>query len=540
MTPDSPIRRFHCACIVGFSALCGSVSLIYPFGRDQGTYGYAGWVLLDGGMPYRDVLVIKPPMTIVVHTAAMGLFGVNTWAIRALDLGWTAATSLAIAAIAHELWARRDIAFAAGLAYPFLYYQLDYWNTAQTDGWMVLPLALGLWMTLRGGRALGADPSGAFGRWVIAGCFVGVAVLFKYTAILMGLPLIVAFAFIAQNYGMRAWWGPLFVAIGSAAALVGCWLWLLAFGAWEAFTEIQLDMVVPYAQRRSDEGSLVDMLARLLRLRGLRADLLPLTIAGPLALIPAVLGARRLGPNGMWGLAIVLASWLCALANVVVQGKFFEYHYQPLAGPSALLMGLGSCWIFQVTLGDRTRRTQTWAALGFIGALVAVTPLGGRLADLARVSTGAQSLDAYIASRREYSLPTYSVEEVRRAAALARELTTEQDRVFVWSFEPTINVRAARQTVSRYATNGAFRPHWRNPSRDAELLQALHEHPPTLFIVGSKDRFLGLKGTYADSATLLKDFEALDAFVKKRYTLAVRAGRYAIWRLDPASRRRAL
>ena len=58
--------------IVGFAALCGSVSLIYPFGRDQGSYGYAGWVLLDGGVPYRDVFVFKPPMTVVVHATGDG------------------------------------------------------------------------------------------------------------------------------------------------------------------------------------------------------------------------------------------------------------------------------------------------------------------------------------------------------------------------------------------------------------------------------------------------------------------------------------
>ena len=95
-------------------------------------------------------------MTVAVHAAAMGLFGVNTWAIRAFDIAWTAAAALLVAAIAFELWKRKDAALAAGLAYPFLYYQIDYWTTAQTDAWMTLPCTLAVW----GQRFAAGDTSG--------------------------------------------------------------------------------------------------------------------------------------------------------------------------------------------------------------------------------------------------------------------------------------------------------------------------------------------------------------------------------------------
>ena len=99
----SSLRPANLPTIVGATALCGVVSLIYPFGRDQGSYAYAGWVLLERGAPYREVFVFKPPMTPWVHAIALWLFGVNTWAIRVLDIGWNALTALTIAAIALEL-----------------------------------------------------------------------------------------------------------------------------------------------------------------------------------------------------------------------------------------------------------------------------------------------------------------------------------------------------------------------------------------------------------------------------------------------------
>jgi 4-amino-4-deoxy-L-arabinose transferase-like glycosyltransferase len=224
-------------CIVGFAALCGSVSLIYPFGRDQGSYGYAGWVLLDGGVPYRDVFVFKPPMTVVVHGLAMGLFGVNTWAIRVLDVGWSALSALVVAAIALELWNRRDAALAAGLTYPFLYYQVGYWHIAQSDGWMVLPCAAAIWAVLRGGRALEHSTRRAVAWWTAAGVLAGIAVLFKYTAAMIGLPMLSALAYVATVRGLRAWLGLPVIALGGLLSLGVCWIWLVSSGAWPAFVD---------------------------------------------------------------------------------------------------------------------------------------------------------------------------------------------------------------------------------------------------------------------------------------------------------------
>jgi uncharacterized membrane protein YbhN (UPF0104 family) len=37
----------------------------------------------------------------------LGVFGVNTWPIRAIDIAWTAALALVVASVALELWKRR-------------------------------------------------------------------------------------------------------------------------------------------------------------------------------------------------------------------------------------------------------------------------------------------------------------------------------------------------------------------------------------------------------------------------------------------------
>jgi len=515
------------------------VSLIYPFGRDQGSYGYAGWVLLEGGVPYRDVFVLKPPMTVAVHCLAMGLFGVNTWAIRALDIAWTGATALLLAAVSLELWKRRDAAFAAGLTLPFLYYQVDYWNLAQTDGWMTLPCTAAIWAVLRGGRALGYRTRSAVEWWIAAGVLVGVAVLFKYTAAVIGLPMLLALGWAAAIGGRRAWLGVPAMIFGGVLVLGRCWAWLAGTGAWEAFLDSQLGLLPSYIAHRADSGTVTQTLARLIHMKGRRLDLMPLFWAGPVFFWPALLTSRRGGQASWWGLGIAVTWWLAAVGNVTLQGKFFDYHYLPLMAPSALIAGLGLAVVLRRPLSWlRRREIKGLALVGLVVILIAVTPIGVRAWDLARVAIGGQTIEEYIRSRREYALPAYNVDDIRRVAKLLRETTTADQRVFLWGFEPTINVRAHRRTMSRFLYNYPLRASWGNPEYEAELMGDLRARPPDVFVVASGDRYPGLTGTYKDSAALLRDFDELDTFLQERYVPAESVGRYSIWRLKKAPRNR--
>lgn len=519
--------------VVGFTILCGSVSLIYPFGRDQGNYGYAGWVLLEGGVPYRDVFVFKPPMTVVVHGLAMGLFGVNTWAIRAFDVGWTAASALVVAAIAFELWGRRDAALGAGLLYPFLYYQIDYWTIAQTDGWMTLPCAAAVWTTLRGGRWVERDMRRAVSWWIGAGMLAGVAVLFKYTAGLIGLPMLMALGWVGTGAERRVFGAGIAAMIaGGTLTLAACVIWLVGSGAWSAFVDTQLGLVATYAERGTRPGTLWEVLVRLFTLKRTKTDLVPLVLTGPIFAVPAVWSLRPFARRHRWAVALALTWWLAAIGNVLVQRKFFDYHYLPLLAPAALLGGLGLAALLEHVLSRIARPALRVAAVAALAAAaVALTPLGDKARDLARV-LGPQTVDDYIASQRQYAYPAYNVAEIRRVAEVLRETTTPDQRVFLWGFEPTINVRARRHTVGRFLYNFPFRMSWGNPRYEAELMEALVARPPDVFVVASGDRYPGLTGTYKDSAALLRDFEALDAFVQSRYTPGEKIGRYALWRLQ--------
>jgi len=153
----------------------GSVSLIYPFGRDQGIHAFIADSVLDGKVLYRDIFNMKPPLTTGVHALALVLFGHSMTAIRLLDLLWTVATSLLVFAFARRAFGNPRAAALAGVLYSLQYYGCDFWTTAQTDGWLNLPLAVSFLLALRGWR----EGICRRGVWIGAGLGIGLAAAFK-------------------------------------------------------------------------------------------------------------------------------------------------------------------------------------------------------------------------------------------------------------------------------------------------------------------------------------------------------------------------
>lgn len=515
--------------------LAGLPTLIYPFGRDQGNYAYAGWVVLEGGAPYADVFVFKPPMTVLVHSLSMALFGVDMLSIRIVDLGWAAATAGVIALVAQRLVGRNDVALWAGVAGSLLYWPIDYWNIAQTDGWLNLPCAGALLAVLVAGDALDRGWRGAaLGAWLLAGVLAAVAVLFKYTAATVALPLLLGVLHVGLRHGWRVWPALVLIPIGALIPLAGTWAWLVGVGAWDAFLDVQLELVPEYVARTRKNRTVWESLERLFALTHHKADVAPLFYAGLVALLPAVGTAVWGGRRSLLGWGIALAWWGTALASVLGQGKFFDYHYLPFLVPSALFVGL----FVGGVLGWIAAWLPAWArwvgGSAVVVGTIAITPLGGHWMDLVAVAGGSRSIESYWATERQYQYRDYDIDEQRRLVEVLVDTTDPADRVFVWGFDPAINVWARRRTVSRFLYNYPFRVSWGNPAYEEELMASLNADPPEVFVVASRDRTPGVTGSRKDSRQLFVEFGALRDFVAARYSADGRVGRYAVYRLDPA------
>lgn len=514
--------------IVG--TLTGLPTLIYPFGRDQGNYATAGWVLLEGGVPYRDVFVFKPPATVWVHTLSQVLFGVNITSIRLLDLGWTAASAAVVGLLAYRLLGRKDVALGAGLVWPLLYWQVDYWNVAQTDGWLNLPSALAVLLVLWGGDRLSHRFWTAMGLWVVAGICAGLAVTFKYTAASLGLPLLFAVGHVALHRGGRAWWALAGLTVGGLGFLAATWVWLLGIGGWEAFVQTQTDLIPAYVQRTAKAQGLWGGLTKMVTLPRHKADVGPLLFSGFIALIPAVAVGVMNGRRGLLALGVVLAWWGAGLSSLLTQGKFFDYHYLPLLSPSALLVGLGLGALLG-WLGGFVWRWLRWVGVGalIVGA-VASSYLGVFWQEGIEVATGQVAWEDYLRLEGRYRYKDYNLHDQRRLVEWLRAETEPDDRVLLWGFDPAVHVWSQRRGVSRFLYNYPFRVDWGNLAYEEELMSALRADPPAVVIVGTKDATPGVTGSRKDSYRLFREFDAFRDFVDQGYTAENPIGRYRVYR----------
>ena len=75
-----PVDRAFRWLYFGLAALAAvwvTASLSWPFGWDQGILAWAGDVIHQGGMPYRDAWDIKGPLAYYLYALAQWLFGKN-------------------------------------------------------------------------------------------------------------------------------------------------------------------------------------------------------------------------------------------------------------------------------------------------------------------------------------------------------------------------------------------------------------------------------------------------------------------------------
>ncbi len=519
-----PLPPSAAAIVVAATLLLGWPSLYYPFGRDQGNYAYAGQVILDGGAPYRDVFVFKPPMTALVHAATTALFGPTQLGIRVVDLGWFALSAVLLAGIVARLGGGRVGAVAAGVALPLLAFPFRYWDLAQSDGWMSFCLVGALYLAIRGLD----DARGRAGWWLGVGACLGLAVGFKYTAAAFTLALLPGLVVLFRRDRGAALRAVGWVALGGLAVVGALAAWVIASGGGPAFVDSQFDLVPKYvANTGRDKGWAA--FSRFGRDIFRSSYHVTTAWAGIVGLLGAIVAAV-VGPGRVRLLAAIGALWLLfAASSTISQGKFFPYHFAPLHAPVALLVGLAFAMIDRGLGRLRVPWAPPLVLAGAVLAVAALGPIRERHEALWPVLLGRQTVEDYRRTYPWYVNRNYSASEVADLAAWLRAHTGPDERVFHWGYEPSVNYLADRRTGSRFLYNYPFRVEWSNPAYRPELLGALIEDPPEFFVVGSRDATRVVTGNRYDSATLLRRWGDLDRWVRANYRLVSRVGRYAVY-----------
>lgn len=488
--------------------------LAYDYGRDQGIYAMVGKTILEGGMPYRDAWDFKPPGIFLLYAAARALFGPNPIGIRVLEvLGLMAMVALMIR-LAREWWGAPRVGWIAGGLAVLAHAQLEFWHTAQPESFGGMLTILGLLVGTRGRPA----------AWLGAGALFGVAGLMKPP--LAGGGAILALALALEIYRRER--GPLarrdalrraarpvaLITLGGALPIAACLAWFWARGALGDLYEVLMVFTPHYTKLGWEGASIIGM-----TYWGFTTWLFH--YSSPISVGLLLLLGFRPAPRerrGVWLLAGVIA---IQLVGIVMQGKFFPYHYGAIWPVTALLAGLGADKLFE----RAARRGLGGVALFFLGA--GVVALGRS----ATKDTPDSFLDRCLARLVLFTTPQPN-EEARDALASVADVNAAANRqvaeilraqvpagapVYVYGFEPVIYDLADRRPATRFLYNVPQRVPWAADEMRALLMDDLAKNPPRAIVVERRDVFPSVTGTTIDSADTLASFPALRELIAARY-----------------------
>ena len=401
------------------------LSLTWPLSGDAGVFAWMADTVHRGGAPYRDAWDTKGPSAWLPAFLMQALTGRNAWAIRVFDIAMVVAALIAMRRIARRMGQPGSGRIAITL-YALWYAGLDFWNSAQPDGWVAS------WLIIACACAMTGGPVGA----LLAGALVGLSTLVKpfylgYAVVMWG---IVATA--REQTARKRAGNALLVILGIGGAIALLLLFLKQRGGLDAFFEGQRWNREVYAGLGNPWLTRIPMM-----LNGMLV--LPWGIVGLIALFGAIQpgGAHR---RTITALAV---GFLGAVAGVVLQGRFWQYHWLPMLPFLALLAEIGFAALRQETAGEIAGRFRT-AALSVALMVAILRPLQ----QFFRWSSSRVSPDA-IASyeRREFRyFGRYPGSLYPVVDSLTRGMS-QPPEMLVWGMHMAPQYLRAMRIPSRYA-----------------------------------------------------------------------------------------
>ena len=511
--------------MLGIAFLLGQI-VLFGYGRDQGIYAMVGRAIVAGKMPYRDAWDFKPPGIFLIYALSRAIFGGAQSGIRVVEAAGLVAMTAAMMRLTERWWGDRRVGLLAGAISILVHAQLEFWHTAQ-------PESFGGMLTIFALLALGpiddTEPDrAALRRWAVCGAIFGFTGLLKPP--LAGGGAVVAVAFGLRALGahaasrsplrtrLRAALRPAAViAAGGVAPLALCLLWFLARGAHRELWEV-LFVFTPHYTRLSWVGETLGGMTYWGFTEWLCTYCSVPTVGFLLFL------AHPPRPRERFGAAIIAGIIAVHLAGVIMQGKFFPYHYGATWPLTALLAALGF-----IRVWDRLAARGPLGVAAFLAGFTAVLFFRSATKDLDRsfLQRCADRMAIYTASPRDQaaidrlaSVADVNAAANREVAAFLRARVPTDRKVFVWGFEPVIYDLADRNPATRYLYDVPQRVAWAREKERATLMRDLDGGRPAAIVVERRDVFPMVTGDAIDSADTLKSFEALRDRLAERYALA--------------------
>ncbi len=527
---ENASARWQSRIVVGASGLVIAFALAqiltFGYGRDQGIYAVVGKAVLEGKMPYRDAWDFKPPGIFLVYAFARAVFGSSEAGIRALEVIGLAAMVAGMIKLAERVWGDGEIGWIAGAVATLVHAQLDFWHTAQPESFGGMVTIAGLLVASRGKR----------GDAYFSGALFGFAGLLKPPLAGGGAVVALWLAALAHTKNkdaertprLRATISPIVhVALGGATPILLCAAWFLARGALSDLKDV-LFVFTPHYTALGWEGESLGGMVYWGFTEWLCAY----------SSIPTVGFLLLLGLGTKTHerpLVLVLLGVLGVhIAGVILQAKFFPYHYGATWPVTAMLAGLGFHKLWKQSMRAGSIGTALFLVFAVAVAFGRTATKDTADSFLERSRKRIRLLTArprdQVAIDRLASVADVDAGQNRGVADLLRARTPAGAPIFVFGFEPVIYDLADRPPATRFIYDVPQRVPWAKSKLRETLMGDLARTPPAAIVVEHHDVFPMVTGDAIDSADVLRDdFPALRSLVAADFASPIRVGDFDVY-----------
>ena len=492
--------------ILLIGVVIGSVSLTYPFGRDQGIYAYIGKLLREGKIQYKYAFDLKPPGVHYVFALAEMIFGESMFDIRVFDIFWQSSTAFVIFLIAFNFTRSRPAGFISSFLYLFLYYRLDYWHTLQADGFINLPFSLCVLMLIA------SRMNEVELKMIVAGIFFALTILFKYTVIIFLVLLVLWFLFNRKNsFNIRFKNLLLFITGFTFLICVTIAVYYLT-GSTKQFFDVQFTQIPLYAGIGFDTESYSFILSQLFHM-------FFTSVYSPLIISCIFLFIILIRNKSLNDYSIILFIWIISsIINLVIQWKFFHYHYLAIIPGIAV----GTTIFFSSIFNSYNKKYPFISNLAVITTvlfylLFSYKPFIHNYQNLYNYVDGMKSLEQLYIENGITSDSAFMISNTFKAVNYVKNNTEVSDRIFIWGFDPVVYYLSGRECATKFIYN--FPLYWKgnNEKFQKEFLEDINTNNPKLILVSQKDPLYYISGYHEDSKEMLKRFPEFEEFLNEKY-----------------------
>ncbi|MEP7217706.1 MAG: glycosyltransferase family 39 protein [Bacteroidota bacterium] len=523
-TPRFATQRFSRRGTIATLAICVILllpTLFYSLDADISLFFIGARKILNGGLYYRDVVDVKPPLIYYIYAAAIALFGDDQISIRLLDLilqGTTCALIFALIrrAATDDLWGA-----AAAVGYAVIYTSGAGSGTIQAESYLPL-LSVGMLHLLLARETII--------RPIAIGILAGVAVLLKATfGALLAVAVLAEIVTLAHPW-RRMLRDTILMACGTAFVIALFFLYLQLSGTYGSFQLVQR-FTSGYARLGWEHPGeiLRGGTTALLYYFGNFYTLLMMAATG-IGIYRSAFPAASAG-RGTQLLQCATLGFLGMIGTIAIEGKFAPYQFGRIHGFAAVLAGFGLVGILRSATARHHHGPYTRLAAVIILPLALLFSPLPRYLWFAGISVRQElaNLRDGTAEHRGENIPT--VAEAGITGRFILNAWRDGDQVFAAANACGMVYYTAR-TLPEHplyffaAFVSPFAPmQWKDSIR-ADLLGS----PPRFLVLQINDSIPGVTGSPLSSAQTLRALPGIDSLLNVRYDLALRGSIFEVYR----------